>query len=333
MLLRRLVIVSFDEISDTLLNEVASMLEGAPHRIVGILSMEPCDPISISQPEEDWSDSVEGASPGTDGLTGHSAIKEHPSAHTNVIPGSMISPILLKEKEMRAVEAMLEGIYEGDLVICLIDSDSGDKVIPLSFFSSTCISRGAFCLCMVSKRGTFRSISSLEEMNRMILDLNRYFHGVVCLSPAVHRERRFLELAHLLRHLSDLVFRPGIVNLDLADLMITSKGGTALTMTWGVAQPGGSASRSSIKNALSNALCDVDLSSVRKAMIHVISNRDLTLFDSLEGTEYLRSRIKDNARMIWGVTLTDEMDEDMEILLILATTPIELLLHWYGRSR
>ena len=331
--MRRLVLVSFDDISDLLLKEVASMLEGAPHRIVGILSIKPGDPMSISQPEEDWSDSVEGSSPGTDERTGPSALKQHPSSHMNVNPNSMISPVLLKEKEMRVVEAMLDVIYEGDLVICLIDSDSRDNVIPLGFFSSSCISRGAFCLCMVSKRGSFRNISVLEEMNRMILDLNPYFHGVVCLSPAVHRERRFLELAHLLRHLSDLIFRTGIVNLDLADLMITSKGGTALTMTWGVAQPGGSASRSSIKNALGNALCDVDLSSVRKAMIHVISNHDLTLFDSLEGTEYLRSRIKDNARLIWGVTLTDEMEEDMEILLILATTPIELLLHWYGRNR
>ncbi|MDG6225084.1 MAG: hypothetical protein QCI82_06180 [Candidatus Thermoplasmatota archaeon] len=329
-----MVLVSFNPLTDRLIGEISTMLEGSPHRIVAVSSNAPSTPISLSLPEEDWSDCMETTSSECDkGLIGNNTISDNRGSHTSGQLRNMISPVLLKDHEIVFVNDALEHIYEGDLVICFVDSDSKESIMPVSFLSSSCISKGAFSLCMVIKRGTFRNIGALEDMNRMILDLGGHFHGVVCLSPTMYRERRYLELAHLIRHLGDLVFRSGIVNLDLADLLITSKGGTALIMTWGVAQPGGYKSRSSIRNALGNPLCDIDLSTVRKAMIHVISHKDLTLEDSLEATEFLRSRIKDNARLIWGVTLTEDNEEDMEILLVLATTPIELLLHWYGKNR
>jgi cell division protein FtsZ len=149
----------------------------------------------------------------------------------------------------------------------------------------------------------------------------------------IHSHKRLLEVSQLMRHLGDLVFRPGVVNLDLADLLVTSKGGIVLIMTCGTAQPGSRAAKTSIRNAIGNPLCDVDLSTVRKALIHVVSNQNMTLEDSLVATEFLRTRIRETARIIWGVTLVDDPEEDMEVLLIMATTPMELLIHWYNAER
>jgi cell division protein FtsZ len=130
-----------------------------------------------------------------------------------------------------------------------------------------------------------------------------------------------------------MTFRSGVINLDQADLLSTSRGGSALIMTWGAARPGGNPAATSTKDALSNALCDIDLSTVRKALINVTGSSDLALEDSLVASEVLRKRTKDNARIIWGVNILQDLGEDMEVFIILSTTPMELLLHWYSNQK
>jgi len=323
--MRRIVLVTFDAVSDRMMEDLTVLLERSEHRIVCLRFSHPYEPISVSQPEEVWG----SGEPDDGSVRSRDDDPSHDRPSQNLRP---ISPVLLRVDEAQAITRLLEDIYEGDLVLTFMDSESRDLVIPASYFSGASIRKGAFSIGVLIRRGPIRSRDRLEEINKVFLDLGLHFHGVAGLSPAVHRERRFLELAHLVRHLGTLVFKPGLVNLDLADLLITSKGGTALVMTWGMAQPGGRPSRTSIKDAIRNPLCDIDLSSVRKALVHVVSDSDLTLEDSLISTEYLRSKIRDNARIIWGVTLTHDPDEEMEVLLVLATTPIELLMHWYSRD-
>jgi cell division protein FtsZ len=112
--------------------------------------------------------------------------------------------------------------------------------------------------------------------------------------------------------------------------MLTSKGGSILVMTWGAARPGGNRAATSVKDALTKPLCDIDLRSVRKALVNVVGSGDLTLEDSLVASEVLRRRVKDKSHIIWGVSLVEGMEDDMEVFLILSTTPMELLLHWYS---
>jgi hypothetical protein len=328
--LKRIVLVSFDPVSDPFVDELSMLLEGSRHRIIALRLSNPGAVISVSQPVEDWTELdqfISGADPGEckDDIrtTGAAPPMRNPAP---------ISPALLRDKEITAINLMLESILEGDLVITFLEAGFKDSPIPACYFSSVVMKKMAFSLCMVIKRGPIVSIERVEELNRLYLDLGMHFHCVVGLSPVIHAQRRVLELSHLLRHLGDLVFRPGVINLDLADLLVTSKGGTVLVMTWGLAQPGSRAAKTSIRNAIGNPLCDVDLATVRKALIHVVSNQDMTLQDSLVATEFLRTKIKETARIIWGVTLVDDPEEDMEVMIIMATTPMELLIHWYNRE-
>jgi len=331
--IRRMVIVSMDAVSDSVKDEIGQLLEGARHRILSMSFSDPGSLSVISDPEEDWSgmEGIDYSDPAEPSMEGPIAPDGRPADVRHSVPP--VSPVLLRSGELSCAEAVLENIFRGDLVITLMDSSSRDMVIPACYFSSCVMRKGAFSMSMVIRRGSFKRMSDLEEVNRLFLDLGLHHHGVIGLSPAVHRERRFLELAILVRHLGDMVFLPGVVNLDLADLMITSKGGTALVMSWGTSHTGGRGARTSIVEAIGNPLCDIDLSTVRKAMVHVVSHRDLTLEDSLVGTEFLQKRIRENARIIWGVTLVEDPDAELEVLIILATTPMELLLHWYSGSR
>ncbi|MBN1540000.1 MAG: hypothetical protein JW939_07635, partial [Candidatus Thermoplasmatota archaeon] len=240
---------------------------------------------------------------------------------------------LLRSDEVNRVDAMAEEVERGDMVLSLMDFGTRGVFFPVSYFSSRVMAREAFSICLASSRDRFKGFEHVEALNRDILDLSMDLNGIVGLSPQVTGTGNFIDVAHMIRHLAELTFRSGVINLDQADLLTTSKGGSMLVMTWGAARAGGDPAATSTKDALSNPLCDIDLSTVRRSLVNVIGSKDLTLEDSLVASDVLRKRVKHNCRIIWGVNIVEDMVEDMEVFLILATTPIELLTHWYSKQK
>lgn len=236
----------------------------------------------------------------------------------------------LSDRDVQIMDDVLEMIGRGDMVLLLMDMDRRDGHINGSYLSERAMSAGAFCLGFVMRTGEFRDIKHIEDLNRELLNLSLSFNGLVGIPPRVTREGRNVDLAHLIRHLTEMAFTPGIVNLDHADMMLTSKGGSMLLMTWGAAKPGGNRAATSVKDALTKSLCDIDLGSVRKALVNVVGSGDLTLEDSLLASGVLAKRVRKNAHIVWGVSLVEGLEDDMEVFLILATTPMELLVHWYS---
>jgi cell division protein FtsZ len=246
--------------------------------------------------------------------------------------GPLTSAHQLKDDEVQKLDALLEDIGRGDMLLILMDMERKEGHVSASYLSERAMIQGAFSLGFVLRTGRFRDMSHIEDLNRELLSLSRSFNGFVGIPPRATMEGRNIDLAHLIRHLTDMAFTPGVVNLDHADLMLTSKGGSMLVITWGAARPGGNRAATSVKDALTKSLCDVDLRSVRKALVNVVGSGDLTLEDSLVASEVLKKRIRPNSNIIWGVSLVEGMEEDMEVFLILATTPMELLLHWYSHD-
>lgn len=248
------------------------------------------------------------------------------------ISGPITSAHELSDDSIQILDKLLEDIDRGDMVLILMDMERKQGQISASYLSERAILQGAFTMGFVLRTGNFRDMGQIEDLNRDLLKLSRSFNGMVGIPPRVTSEGRNIDLAHLIRHLTDMAFTPGIVNLDHADLMLTTKGGAILVMTWGAAMPGGDRAATSVRDALTKSLCDVDLRSVRKALVNVVGSGDLTLEDSLVASEVLKKRIRPNSNIIWGVSIVEGMEEDMEVFLILSTTPMELLLHWYSHS-
>lgn len=337
--MNKIVLVSFDKKSDVVADHLIPLLAGSSHPIIIRRADDPDSADWIEGNDEiieryrypdlekmnDIS-KLTGAEEGVKGDGGRFKSKTNHGNHA----GSMLSPHSVSVQDFDLVQKLLDGINPGDMVISMIDIASVDRILPARFFSGEVLNLGGSSFCIALNKGRFKSIHDLELMNKEYLDLGLQFNGVIALPPKVIKHRRYMDIANLIRHLSKMMFSPGVVNLDHADLLITSRGGTVLTMTWGVAQPGGNGAATSVNDALTNPLCQVDLATVRKALVNVVGGADLSLEDSLVAAEVLKRRIREDARIIWGVTLIDENEEDMEVFLILATTPLELLLHWYS---
>ena len=325
--MRDLFIASLDDRSDRLLKRLASLLTGCRY------------PLKVRYSnDEHWETITDIDHDTLDGdLHSMERMKEGEPLFSSLGKAGKnlnhrTSAHQLKDSEVQVLDGLGDLIGRGDMVLIFMDMDRKMGHISAQYLSEMSISQGAFSLGFLIKTGQFKGIREIEDLNRDLISLSGSFNGLTAIPPSVTREGRNVDIAHMIRHLTDMAFTPGIVNLDHADLMLTSKGGALLIMTWGAAIPGGNRATTSVKDALTRSLCDLDLRSVRKALVNVVGSGDLTLEDSLVASEALRKRIRPNANIIWGVSLVDGMEEDMEVFLILATTPMELLLHWYSKT-
>lgn len=323
--MRQLFVISFDPRSDMILKRVIGLIDGLGYRILyrgsnsDDYSVIEGDAPEVGGPVGEMPVSVEGSGPLLRPL--------HP---LEVRPRQATNPMMISNKDAELLERLEEPISSGDLVLFLCDVYHRESHVLDFDLSERAMARQALSLCLLHRDDGPIRFDSLEELNKDYLRFNVHFNGVVGLSPLVASGGVFVELANLVRHLAHFSFRPGLVNLDQADLLVTSKGGTVLVMTYGSEQPGGNPAATSAMDALENPLCDVDLTSVRKALVSIIGNDELTVEDSLVAAEVLKKRIRKDARIIWGVTVVHDPDQELEVFLVLATTPMELLTHWYS---
>ncbi len=325
--MRQLFLLSFDERSDMMVRRTVGLIDGLGYRI----HFRTTDSESYSVKENDVSEPVHAVPDvgGRQDVFGPLQRTLHP---LEVRPKQATNPLLLSNKDAELLDRLEEPITTGDLVLFLCDIYCRESHILAFALSERVMVKQALSLCLLHRDDVPLRFDSLDELNKDYLRFNVHFNGVIGLSPLVSGGGVYVELANLVRHLAHFSFRPGLVNLDQADLLVTSKGGTVLVMTYGSERPGGNPAATSAMDALENPICDVDLTSVRKALVCIIGNDDLSIEDSLVAAEVLKKRIRNDARIIWGVTVVPDPEQEMEVFLVLATTPMELLTHWYSKG-
>ena len=119
-----------------------------------------------------------------------------------------------------------------------------------------------------------------------------------------------------IKSITDLMVKPGLINLDFADVKaILSMEGTAIMGT-GEAE-GENRARVAATSAMDNQLLeDVRLADSRGILINVIGGNDMTLLDLQDATETIRDNINDDAKIIVGSVLDPEYDNVIKVTLI-----------------
>jgi cell division protein FtsZ len=129
-------------------------------------------------------------------------------------------------------------------------------------------------------------------------------------------------LANAVKGITEMVTKPGLVNLDFADVRaIMKEGGTAMiglgTSTKDTAMD--QRSRESVEKALRSPLLDTDISTASGALINIIGSRDMTLEEAEEIVRIVSESISSDAQIIWGAQIDDSLDRNViQTLLILS---------------
>ncbi len=124
-------------------------------------------------------------------------------------------------------------------------------------------------------------------------------------------------LMQTLKGLTEIVTKPGLVNLDYADIMtVMNEGGVAFV---GIGESNADDKR--IEEAVSEALNspllgEINLADAAGCLIRVTGGHDLTISEAQKAAEIVSSTISRNARIIWGCSVDDASEGTVKVLLI-----------------
>jgi len=129
-------------------------------------------------------------------------------------------------------------------------------------------------------------------------------------------------LTNAVKGITELITKPGLINLDFADLRtILRKGGGAMIGLGESKTEEASDDRAleAVENALTSPLLDVDISKAKRALINVIGGSDMTLREAEMIVETVSSKIDKDAHIIWGAIMDDTLPKNqIQSMVIIA---------------
>jgi cell division protein FtsZ len=117
--------------------------------------------------------------------------------------------------------------------------------------------------------------------------------------------------------ISDLIVRPGLINLDFADIKAVMEDAGRGMIGTGEAE-GPTRARTATQMALRPILLDnLKLTTVQRALVHVTAGPDCGLNEIKQVGDIIYKEIDSNANIIFGASLAEGMDNKMKVSLIL----------------
>ncbi|MCD4739863.1 cell division protein FtsZ [archaeon] len=129
-------------------------------------------------------------------------------------------------------------------------------------------------------------------------------------------------LVNAVKGITELITKPGLVNLDFADVRaVLSNGGAAMIGLGESELEGDSEGRAleAVEDALNSPLLDIDVSEATRALVNVSGGSDMTLREAEMIVEAVTSKIHSNANVIWGAVIDEEMKRNkLQAMIVIA---------------
>ncbi len=128
-------------------------------------------------------------------------------------------------------------------------------------------------------------------------------------------------LMESIKGLTEIITRPGLVNLDFNDVTTIMKNGGVAMIGMGEADNKSSRKErveAAVEQALESPLLgDIDISSAGGALIRVVGGADMTVSEAEKVAELVNDRINPRARIIWGCSVDPDAEGRLKVMVVL----------------
>ncbi|RLG16823.1 cell division protein FtsZ, partial [Nanoarchaeota archaeon] len=123
-------------------------------------------------------------------------------------------------------------------------------------------------------------------------------------------------LTNAVKGIAELVTKPGLINLDFADIRTIMKDGGVAMIGMGESDTENRAMEA-VEKAISNPLLDVDISGAKGALINVVGGPNMTLEEARLVVENVSKRLDPEAKIIWGAQISEDMHDTIRVMLVI----------------
>ncbi len=123
-------------------------------------------------------------------------------------------------------------------------------------------------------------------------------------------------LMRSIKGMTELVTKPGLVNLDFNDIKTVMEGAGVAMIGMGEDDSENRAEKA-IEEAINSPLIEVDISQANAALINVVGGNDMTVSEAEKAAKIVESKIGKDARIIWGASVEPTQDKSLKVMVVI----------------
>jgi len=171
----------------------------------------------------------------------------------------------------------------------------------------------------VRLRNAHRGINAMRErVDTMLVIPNDRIFSIIEKNTPVMQAFKVVDslLAEATRSISDLINVHGYINLDFADIRTIMAGMGDALMGSGIGS-GENRAVSAAEQAITSPLLDgAEISGARGVLINITGGASLTMFEVGEAATLVQQASGEDANVIWGMVINEDMDEEVRVTVI-----------------
>jgi cell division protein FtsZ len=168
------------------------------------------------------------------------------------------------------------------------------------------------------RRAAEEGISALREsVDALITIPNERLISMVDPKTPITEAFRFADdvLRQGIAGISDLITKPGVINLDFADVRTIMKDTGSALMAIGHGK-GDTRCIDAAKEAIESPLLETSIQGATGVLYNITGSSSLTLLETSEAAEIIRAAVDEDAEIIYGTSIDESMGDAVMITLI-----------------
>jgi len=239
-----------------------------------------------------------------------------------------------EEAALESKEEIKHLLSDAQLVFITCGLGGGTGTGSISTIAQMVRDAGALCVAIVtlpfSSEGKTRMKNALEGLGKLrkMTDTTIVIHNdkLLAVAPDLPLNMAFRVsdevLAGATKGIVEMVTKPGMVNIDFADLrsVLKDAGYAVIGSGEGVAISNGkSRAIVALENAIKSPMLDANLGTAKKALVNIIGGESLTLREAEAVFQDVAGRISGEALLKWGARIDPDMQKDaLRVMLVVS---------------
>ena len=243
--------------------------------------------------------------------------------------GAGASPTVGRQAALEDTDQIISALDGADMVFVTTGLGGGTGTGAAPVIASLASELGALTVAVVTKPFKFEGRRRQLQAERGLAELRDCVDTMITipnerLLTTTDRSTTLPEafataddvLRQAIQGISDLILKPGLINLDFADVKAIMSGAGLAVMGTGVGH-GESKSVDAAKQAISSPLLeDASVEGSRGVIINITGGNDLSLAEVHEATSIIHESAHEDANIIFGVVIDHDVDDEVKVTVI-----------------
>jgi len=242
--------------------------------------------------------------------------------------GAGALPQVGEEAAREAEEELKKALADADIVFVTCGLGGGTGTGSSPFIAQIAKEQGALtiaiCTYPFQAEGAIRAENAEWGLDRLrniadtviVIPNDRLLELVPKLSLNAAFKVADEVLMRSIKGITEVVTKPGLVNLDFNDIKTTMKSGGVAMIGLGESDDDDRAV-AAVTEAINSPLIELDVSEATAALVNVTGGPDMTVSEAEQVAEILQSKISPGARIIWGAAIDETMERTIRVMVVI----------------